>query len=266
MEELFDGRIYVRRTEIDPKKATLFFIHGLSGSSSAWLPYERRFQDQYNTVALDLRGHGLSYRPPRGEDYALSALADDAYRILVRLQAGPAVLVAHSLGTLVGLYLLRSHPGLFSKAILISANYRIKDLWRARMLHPLTDALARLPSSDAPREAGAQVDYSRYRGTGDWSVRRMRADISNTGLRAYLHCLNTTYDFTSHEWWRDIAVPTLVIHGERDTIVPLAHARRLAAEMPHVKLVVIPGGNHVLIINDIEAAGDAMEAFLEGEK
>ena len=61
-------KIYYRKNDFRPDCPTLVFIHGISGSSSAWLLYEKKFKDQYNILTFDLRGHGNSWKPKNLEE------------------------------------------------------------------------------------------------------------------------------------------------------------------------------------------------------
>jgi pimeloyl-ACP methyl ester carboxylesterase len=101
MEELFlqDGKICVRKNEFLPDRATLVFIHGVSGNLGAWAPYEEAFQNTHNVLFYDLRGHGKSYRYPREDDYAISSFADDLEYIITFFGLQNVVLVAHSAHT-----------------------------------------------------------------------------------------------------------------------------------------------------------------------
>lgn len=64
---------------------------------------------------------------------------------------------------------------------------------------------------------------------------------------------------------KDIAVPTLVVHGTRDPLVPLEeHGRRLAAEIPDARLFVAEGGEHVTIFTHRAEVQAAVSAFLKG--
>lgn len=53
-------KIFYKKNEFKPGRPALVFVHGLSDSSSAWLPYEKKFEAQSNILTFDLRGHGYS--------------------------------------------------------------------------------------------------------------------------------------------------------------------------------------------------------------
>lgn len=121
-ESFFENRGIVYRTnEFVADRPTLVFIHGLSGSASAWFPYEGLLSAMHNLLTFDLRGHGISAKPTYYEDYALVESAEDLYELLEYLQVGRFILISHSFGTLVALEFLLAHEGRVSGAIFLSS-------------------------------------------------------------------------------------------------------------------------------------------------
>ena len=66
-------------------------------------------------------------------------------------------------------------------------------------------------------KVGNHVDYSHYKNTGDWNIRRMFADIKNTGLRPYIYAVEQSFHFDHSAFLPEINVPVLIIHGKKDT-------------------------------------------------
>ena len=97
-EHIFDNRIYYRTNEFQPGRPTLVFAHGVSGSSSAWLPYEKIFENKYNILTYDIRGHGLSKKYPHYEDYEIKKFAEDLHDLVSSLGITKFVLVSNSFG------------------------------------------------------------------------------------------------------------------------------------------------------------------------
>ena len=79
-------KIYYRTNEFKPGRLTLVFVHGVSGSSSAWFNYEPIFENKYNILIYDIRGHGLSKKYPNYEDYAIKNFANDLAALVKYLQ------------------------------------------------------------------------------------------------------------------------------------------------------------------------------------
>jgi pimeloyl-ACP methyl ester carboxylesterase len=90
---------------------------------------------------------------------------------------------------------------------------------------------------------------------------RLRATVSNEGFFAQLVAIR--------EWagalprLHAIAVPTLVIHGETDRLVPPENARILAEAIPGARLVMLPRASHIFLTDRFEPACDAILSFLD---
>ena len=118
MRELFSKRgIYYRTNDFSNRKQTIVFVHGLSGSSSAWLEYEKKFTADYNLVALDLRGHGKSKKFKNYGDYEISNFVGDIEEILQELNIKKFILVSHSFGSVIALALIKRRKEDITKAI-----------------------------------------------------------------------------------------------------------------------------------------------------
>ncbi len=259
--------IAYRTNEYQNERQTLVFIHGLSGSSSVWLPYEKYFQDIYNIVTFDLRGHGKSRKRRHYHDYSLSAFARDVRELLTHLRIHRYILINHSFGTLVGLEHLHTHSDGISAIVFLSPNYGVHGSLRARIAQPFLVVLVRIatlfPFSPEPR---GRTDYSRFKDSGDFTIRRIIADLRNTSMRVYFYCLEHAYRFNRTVWWNQIQKPTLIIHGEKDKIIPFINAVRMSQAMPHAKLVILKDTDHVMVINDIPETDRALEGFLEAHR
>ena len=72
----------IERTSGSPTDLTLVFAHGVSGSSSAWWPYEKIFENKYNVLTYDIRGHGLSKKYPNYEDYEIKNFVKDFHDLI----------------------------------------------------------------------------------------------------------------------------------------------------------------------------------------
>ncbi len=265
-ESYFDARgIYYRFGNYDKDRLTLIFLHGLSGNLAAWRLFEKNFIGRYNVLLVDLRGHGKSKKPRHYRDYNLIEFAEDIDELIRHLEIKKFSLISHSFGTLVALeYLLKYHHKVDS-TIFLSPNYGIHRTRRARITRPAIMAVSRgvdlLPFRGV---AGIDRDYSKYMKTvsGDWDLLRMASDISNTSLRVYLYCLEHVYSFNRDSWWGRIKIPTLIIHGKIDSVVPLRNVMEMAKSIPHSKLALIEDANHVIVLNNQKEIVSHIEEFL----
>lgn len=265
MQESFFGErgLYYRVSEIRAERPTLLLLHGLSGSSAVWLPYEKKLEASYNILSPDLRGHGKSWRWSKYHDHDIGFFADDIEVLLAHVGITQHVLVAHSFGTLVALELLLRDKGA-QQALLISPNYAVHRMSLARFtrlpLALITWFFSHLPSI---HWRGDHVDYPALGFTSDWDYRRLYRDIINTGIRTYLHCLHHVYAFTRDKDWARISVPTLVVHGAFDSFVPVAHGMELASVIPGAKFKMFRDANHMLVLNNQNEILDTIRAFAE---
>jgi pimeloyl-ACP methyl ester carboxylesterase len=260
-EALPDDQIYYRASEIRSDRPTLFFIHGLSGSSSAWIPYEKEFDHDYNTVAVDLRGHGKSFRPAQYEQYDMSYFTADVVGVIDHLHLRDIVLISHSLGTLVALEVAQKDTRVMG-SVLISPNFEIHRGVRGVITQCLVELCSQiLRVLPIWHRTGTHVDYSHYRNTGDWNVRRMSADIPNTGFHSYLYAFAHAYTCSRQADWRASRVPTLIIQGQNDTLVPLASAKKLAGETG-AQIKIVHHADHMVILNNVREVAGYIKDFL----
>ncbi|OGG57911.1 hypothetical protein A2853_03195 [Candidatus Kaiserbacteria bacterium RIFCSPHIGHO2_01_FULL_55_17] len=268
MQESFFGErgLYYRMSELRTDRPTLLLLHGLSGSSSVWLPYEKKLESSYNILSLDLRGHGESRRWSKYHDYDPSFFADDIRALLEHAGIKSYNLVAHSFGTLVALELLLHESGA-QKVLLLSPNYAVHRMLRSRLtrwpLAAIAAIFSRLPSI---HWRGEHIDYSKLGFSSDWDYRRLYMDIVNTGIRTYVHCLHHVYSFTRDKDWARISIPTTIVHGEFDSFVPIAHGVELAGIIPQAKFHMLHDANHMLVLNNFEEVMNQIRWFATSDR
>lgn len=265
-EYLFKDRgISYRKNEFLPNRQTLVWIHGLSGSASAWFPYEKIFSN-YNLLTFDLRGHGMSDRPSRYEDYELRKSADDVNALLEYLHIGKCILVSHSFGTLVALEFASAHKEKVSSIIFLSPISFLRNMSSFRFVKvivPCVLALCRLMPFQTSKRG--RVDYSIFKYTVDWDLNRIFRDVRNTTVHAYLYCFFQTYMRSYDDVWKGISVPTLIIHGTRDSMVPVQHSVRLAEIISSSELVLLKDANHIIVLNNINEISEHIKRFLNAQ-
>lgn len=258
-----DKNIYYKINDFQPGRPTLVFIHGLTGSSSAWEKYEDRFENKYNILSFDLRGQGKSVKYKRYEDYEITNFVEDLYQLVVYLRLNGFTLVSHSFGTLIAIGFLSKYQDLVKSTVFLAPNFAVRNRKLARVIAPLfylTKIIDLLPFS---KKAGSQIDYSRYQNTGDWNLRRMRADISNTSWHVYFYCIRQSYKFNAEDFLSKIKIPTLIIHGKKDTVSPVEYCLAWAKEIKNSKLILLDNANHIVVLNNFSEIAQAIENFVE---
>jgi pimeloyl-ACP methyl ester carboxylesterase len=266
-ENYLENRIYYRKNEFKPERLTLVFVHGVSGSSSAWWPYEKILENKYNVLTYDLRGHGMSKKFPNYSDYAVKNFAEDLHELIAHLNISRFILITNSFGTLVGLEYIKRWRETVIANVFTSPEIYLHEGFKAKVMRgmfgTLSSLVSLLPFNPKPR---GHVDYSKYPGATDWDTGRNLADMRNTGLLADFCTLRQSCDLDQGYSLEKINVPTLVIHGEKDSFVPIKNAIRMSEEIKNAEFVSIPNIDHNTAHNAVKEMSQAIESFVEKNK
>jgi non-heme chloroperoxidase len=228
--------------------------------SHGWPLTADAFEDQmfflasrgYRCIAHDRRGHGRSSQPWQGND--LDTYADDLAELTAHLDLKQAIHVGHSTGGgEVARYIGRHGTSRVAKAVLIGA---IPPLMLKTPANP-----GGLPIAvfDGLR-AGVQADRSQFwtdLSLPFYGYNRPDANVSEgvrrsfwlqsmmAGFPASYFCIKAFSETDLTDDLRKIDVPTLILHGDDDQIVPIADSALLSAKIvKNAKLVVVKGGPH----------------------
>ncbi len=266
-KHIFEDRIYYRTNVFQPDRLTLVFVHGVSGSSSAWLPYEKIFENKYNVLIYDIRGHGESKKYPNYSDYEIKNFALDLHDLVVYLNIKKFVLISNSFGGLIALEYIKLWRDTVVANIFTSPEVYLGTGVLAKIIRPalkiFTTILAILPFNPKPR---GHVDYSKYIGSTDWDVGRNLADMRNTTLRAHFYALRQSLNLNQEYSLEKINVPTLIIHGKKDTMVPIKNAISMHKEIKNSEFMTVENIDHNTAHNAVKEMSKAIESFIEKHK
>lgn len=231
------------RTTIDPGRPTFVFIHGWLGDRSHFAPSITEFESNYNILALDLRGHGVS-DSPLDINWSFEAFADDIYALISSYDLDKVTIIGYSLGTAIALKFVNKYPELVERLILIAGANKFEPPYWFRAVAKLgIDALTKsitslldrlLPLLTDKREIDFVRDViARFRST-DMSIHRkvLFDSILVDGLE---------------EECRNISQPVLLIAGDEDLVVSFHSSLALHELLPNSSLVVFHGESHWLI-------------------
>jgi pimeloyl-ACP methyl ester carboxylesterase len=256
---LHGHRVFYRSAGSGP---VLVLVHGITSTSATWakvLPY---LAERFTVVAPDLLGHGESAKP-RG-DYSLGAYASGIRDLLIALGHERATFVGHSLGGGVAMQLAYQFPEHCERLVLVSSGglgREINALLRAASLpgsELVLPLLVNGPVLGAGRAVGVLLGRIGLRVHTDvGEVLRGHASLSDGEARAaFLHTLRTIVDpggqrvDASDRLYLAQALPFLLVWGERDPIIPVAHARAAHRLVPGGRLEVFPDAGHFPHLDD----------------
>ena len=234
--------------------APLVLVHGAAEDGRVWRPQLDGLADEFTVVAWDEPGSGGSADVPA--DFGLGDYAGCLAALIEILGLGPAHVAGLSWGGTVALELYRHRPGLVATLILADTyagwkgslpehELRARVAGAAEMLAAPVDefdpTLPGLFAGDPPAEFVPLLEG-------------MAADVRRESLRVQLSVMA---EADQRDLLARVAVPTLLIWGERDARSPLSVAHRFEEAIPDATLVVIPGCGHV---SNLERPGRFNEA------
>lgn len=264
MKEYFleQAGIYYKANDFVETRPTILFVHGLSGSSSAWYRHEEKFREKYNIISYDLRGHGKSKRFKDYEDYAPEKFVEDIHTLISHLNINKFFIVSHSLGTIFALDFVLKYQDLVEGAIFLSPNFAIKEKWLGHVISPAIKVLE-IFGMDNTKIQGKHIDYSKkYTNTTDWDFPRMLEEVSNTGLKTYLLCTKQVCEFDREAVLEKLNIPVLIMHGKKDTIFPVKNSIKLLKHIKNLELIILEKSDHILVIKNFEVVSAAIEKFV----
>jgi pimeloyl-ACP methyl ester carboxylesterase len=233
----------------------LLLLHGIANSSETWERAAALLCEHFTVIAPDLLGHGRSVTP-RG-DYSLGAHASGARDIANALGHERVTVVGHSLGGGIAMQYAYQFPERTERLVLVSSGglgREVHGLLRAAAL-PGADfvlpAITSRPLVGLGRGIGGLLDRVGLAPGGDIGVlARGFASLDNAGSRqAFLHTVRAVIEpggqrvNAGDRLALAARLPTLIVWGERDTIIPLSHGADAHAAMPGSRFEVLPGGH-----------------------
>jgi 3-oxoadipate enol-lactonase len=236
----------------------VLLIMGHAYGAGMWHRTAPGLAASHRVIRFDNRGVGRSSDPPG--PYPVPLMAADALAVLDAAGAASAHVYGVSLGGALALQLALDHPGRVRSLILGCTAASAGGVSRGALL---TQVRSLLPAAALNRMAwkllyGPGTPAAR-RAEDQQIVRRTRC--SGRGRRGQLTGA-AGFDVTGR--LAEIGVPTLVMHGAQDRIVPAASARRLAGGIAGARLVIFPGAGHAYITDVADAANQEVLHFLAG--
>jgi 3-oxoadipate enol-lactonase len=238
----------------------LLLIMGLGYTKDMWYRTLPALADGYRVIVYDNRGVGQSDVTPG--PYTTRQLATDAVAVLDAADVENANVLGASLGGMIAQEVALSYPERVRSLVLccttaggpdsVPAEAWVLEVLQQRASMPVDEGIrASIPFTYDPGTPPERIEE-------DLAVRR-RTYPSEDGYRAQLAAA-LAHD--AHDRVANIAVPTLVVHGENDQLVPPVNGRRLAERIPGAKLELIPNASHIFFSDQPEASTRAILAFL----
>ncbi len=238
-------------------------LHAFPIGANLWEPQMRSIPDGWRLITPDLRGFGGSTELDSTSALSIADFADDIVDLLEELAVKRAVIGGCSMGGYAALALYQSRPDLFAGLVL--ANTRAgADSPEARANRRNMLALVdREGPSGVAREMMPKLIGSTTKATNpsiEANVRRLIKQQSPVAIRGAIHRMMHRPDSTP--LLAQVSVPSLVITGAEDEMIPVDESRNMAGAINGAKLAIIPGAGHLSNMEQPDAFNDALRAFL----
>ncbi len=245
---------------------TTFFIHGNLASNVWWEPLRESLQEDSSKkpnnsghmICAEFRGCGASTAPDCVQDMAMEILANDFVQLLKQKNLGPVNLVGHSTGGLIALLMMAQAPELFHRSVLldpvgakgVNFDQSMLDAFAAMKTdRKLTAAVIASTIRDCDqqspyfRNAIAPAAQSAVEKIGSWVVEALK------GVN-YI------------ELAKSVQIPTLVLHGEHDELLPMEDSKALSQSLARAEFMILKGLGHCGNIENPKLVQSYLDRFL----
>ena len=252
----------------------LLLLHGIAGSSRTWRDVIPRLTDRFTVIAPDLMGHGESEKPVG--DYSLGAFASGVRDLLEVLGIDRASVVGQSFGGGVAMQLAYQHPERCERLVLVDSGGLGREVnWMLRLMTlPGSEYVMPVIFPGFVRDWGNSLFRTMNdrgvrlgRITEMWSAYASLAEAENR--QAFARTIKSVIDpggqtvSAMDRLYLAAPMPTLIIWGDRDDIVPVNHAYTAHEAIPGSRLVIIEGVGHFPQTEAPEQFVDALIDFID---
>jgi pimeloyl-ACP methyl ester carboxylesterase len=272
--ELHGHRLaYVASGDPIDERPVLLLIHGMAASAATWRLVIPALARHYTVVAPDLPGHGDSDKTWR--DYSLGAMANVLRDLMVTLKVEHATVVGHSLGGGIAMQFAYQHPQYSERLVLVSSGGLGQEVsWILRSLAlPGVEYLMPVLFPEIARKTGEGI-FGFLRSIGlrapgfeeEWAA---YAALTGADAREpFLRTLRSVVDVggqsvsAQDRLYLASKLPTLLMWGSKDRIIPSAHARTAQEAIPESRLVVFEETGHFLHVEEPHRFVEELDDFI----
>jgi len=250
----------IRYLESGTSKNTLVLIHGLGASAERWTHVIPIFADNFRVVVPDLIGFGHSDKPTT--DYTLDFFSEFLEKFFAATEIKRPNIIGSSLGGQISAEYTSSHSQDVEKLILVSPSGMMKQST------PALDAY--IMAALYPNEISAKNAFELMEGSGkqvedqivDGFIERMQLPNAKLAFMSTVLGLKNSVSITSK--LQSISVPTLIIWGNDDPVIPIIHADDFVSAIQDCRFYRMDGCGHTPYVQDPQTFASKVLEFLNG--
>lgn len=252
-------------TQGDPASPPLLILSGLTDYTAKCAWQSQDLARDFHVITFDNRGAGRSSISEL--EYTVADLADDASAVLDALDIPIADVFGFSLGGMTALHLTLNYPTTVGRLILgcTSAGGNLSVYPDQEVMLSLTKP----PDTSDRRQAfldGMWVSISERCVSEQPDVVDALADIAVANPQtpeSYKAQIQAVFTHDVADRLPEIRIPTLVMHGMEDRLIPPANGEKLAAHLPEARLILYPDAGHLFFIEKAVEVNRDIRAFLQ---
>src|SRR4051812_44235144 len=252
----------------------VLLVHGLGGQWQNWLENIPRLAESRRVVAMDLPGFGLTPEPDDDDDVTITRYGRWVNALADRLELAKVDLVGNSMGGYIAAEVAIQFPERVSRLVLVSA----AGISSAEVLEAPILTIGRMAA------ALAANSVSRYRYLAARPITRhlslalvarhprlLKADLAyegffkGAGKPGFDDALRASLDYDFRDRLSDVKVPTLIVWGERDSIIPTRDADEFERLIEDSRKVVMKDCGHIPMAERPQSFNDLLVEFLDEE-
>jgi pimeloyl-ACP methyl ester carboxylesterase len=272
-----DG-IQIQLTLWEGKGKPVLCIHGLTANSRFWDCLASALSPRHKVIAMDLRGRGLSDKPPTG--YSIDHHCKDVLALMDALSLKRPVLMGHSLGAFISLVFAAQHPDRVDRLILVDGGGKLTEKQMAKVFAGIKPSLDRLgqvfPTFGDYVSQMKQAPFLQPWNSFMETYFRYEVEKVKGGLRSRVHPKHIEEEaqnlgkVDSTQFYARVTSPTLILRAtkgllaEDDLVLPKDVAERMVREMQKAECLDLEETNHYSILFQPNETRDrAILEFLE---
>ena len=239
-----------------PERPAVVLLNSIGSDMGLWETTVPHLLPAFRLLRIDTRGHGASDAPDG--DYTLDMLADDVVAVMDAAGIDSAAIAGVSLGGMIAMALALRHPTRVTALALICTSATMDSAaWTDRIAKVRAAGMASIVDL-----AMGRFLSPRFVGSHPGQTASVRAGLMATPPAGYAGCGAAIRDMALVDRLSQVAVPTLIVAGDRDTSTPfIGHGDHIAATIPGARVMHLDAA-HLAPIESPAALADALRGFL----
>lgn len=246
-------------------------VHGLGGQWQNWLENIPRLAQDRRVIAMDLPGFGLSPEPDDDEEITIPRYGRCVNALCDKLELGEVDLVGNSMGGYIAAEVAIQFPERVSRLVLVSA----AGISSAETLQAPILTLGRVATAIATNTAARYRHLAARRWTRHISLAlvarypgRLKPDLAyegffkGAGKGGFDDALRASLEYDFRDRLPEVKVPTLIVWGEKDSIIPVRDADEFERLIEDSRKIVMKDTGHIPMAERPNAFNDVLVEFL----